>query len=165
LYWLSFEEPPDATGAAPLAEAAPETGPPAAEGQVSELTAVAHRGEATTDAAISPTPPAEEAVVYVDSVGRLTFANPAARALLHWSGGELALSDVLAGGSEDSAALLNAVARQELIGQAVTLVTGPSPERLEISGLPFRDRDGNIWGAALFFRRAAADSLAPMDTH
>jgi PAS domain-containing protein len=158
LYWLSFEEPTQAAAAGTRTEALPQ-----ADDGVSGPPAVADDGETRTGATNSHAPPVEEAVVYVDAAGRVTFANPAARALLHWSGGALALSEVVAGGADESTALLSAVARQELVGQLVTLVTGPSPERLEISGLPFRDRDGNVWGAALFFRRAPGGP-APMDT-
>lgn len=152
LYWMTFEEAPeaDADAALPRSEPAPDTDLPAESDCVSAPIAPAEDLQA---------PAADEGVVYVDAGGRFTFANPAARALLHWRGGELALSDVLIGGSQESAAVLNAVARQELIGRPVTVITGPSSELLEMSGLPFRDRDGNLWGAALFIRRASASPL------
>jgi PAS domain-containing protein len=101
-----------------------------------------------------PTPTmAEDGVVYVDSLGRLTFANQAARDLLGWTGGELALGDVFAGGARESAALLETVARQESLERSVTFRTGRSAARLHISALALRDRNGNLWGAALFIRQ------------
>ena len=65
------------------------------------------------------------------------------------------LSDVLAGGSEESIALLEAGARQEVIEQPVTLLAGAARARMDVSALALRDRDGNLWGAALFIRRPA----------
>ena len=97
----------------------------------------------------------EDGIVYVDAAGRFTFANQAARDLLHWTSGDLALSDVLAGGAGESTTLLQAVARQELIQERVTWRAGPSSVPLDVSALALRDRDGNLWGAALFIRRPA----------
>jgi PAS domain-containing protein len=99
------------------------------------------------------TTPAEEGIVYVDAAGQLTFANDAARALLGWRTGSLALGDVLAGGSREATTLLQSVARHELIEQPLTLYAGAATQRLDASALALRDRDGNLWGAALFLRR------------
>ena len=99
-----------------------------------------------------------EAVVYVDAQGHCTFANRAARDLLHWSAGELALRDVLAGGTGESDALLEALARHGLVEQHPSFLAGPAPAPLEISAVALRDRDDNLWGAALFIRPAAGAS-------
>lgn len=155
LYWMSFEEAaePGAVAAGPRAEPSAVPASPASNEP---------RHQPVDGGGNAQAPVAEEGVAYVDATGRFTFANPAARALLRWTAGELALSDVLVGGSQESAALLYAVARQELIGRPVTLSGARSSEQLEMSGLPFRDRNGNLWGAALFIRRAATP-VAPRD--
>lgn len=92
--------------------------------------------------------------MYVDAAGRFTFANQTARELLQWTSGERALSDVLAGGSGEATTLLEAVARQELIQQRTIWRSGSASVPLDVSALALRDRDGNLWGAALFIRRA-----------
>jgi hypothetical protein len=97
-----------------------------------------------------------EAIVYVDAAGRLTFANRVARELLHWETGGMALSDLLAGGFDESAALLESVARQELVRVPMTLLAGGAPVQAEINALALRDRNGSLWGAALFIRRTPA---------
>ena len=117
--------------------------------------------EATRDrtaaAALPPTVTSpEDGIMYVDAAGHFTFANQTARELLHWTSGELALSDVLVGGSGESTALLEAVARQELIQQRTVWRAGSASLPLDVSALALRDRDGNLWGAALFIRRPAA---------
>lgn len=101
------------------------------------------------------------AVVYVDVDGRCTFANPAARQLLHWTTEQPALRDVLAGGREESDALLAVLARQGLIEQHPSMLAGPAPAPLEISAIALRDRDDNLWGAALFIRPAAGGAAVP----
>jgi PAS domain-containing protein len=95
----------------------------------------------------------EEAVVYVDAQGQCTFANRAARELLRWEGGNLALRDVLAGGSPESDALLASLARRGLIEEHRSALAGPTRAPLDISAVAVRDRDDNLWGAALFIRR------------
>jgi hypothetical protein len=102
----------------------------------------------------APSATTREAIVYVDARGRLTFANRVARELLHWNTGGMALSDLLAGGLEESAALLESVARQELVRVPMTLLAGGAPLQAEINALALRDRNGSLWGAALFIRRA-----------
>jgi len=99
-------------------------------------------------------PATEDGILYVDAAGRLTFANQAARALLDWNSGELVLGDVLAGGRSEAVALLEAVARQEIVERAVTLQAGARRAELDVSALALRDRDGNLWGAALFLRQS-----------
>ena len=94
----------------------------------------------------------EEAIVYVDAAGRLTFANRVARELLHWETGELALSDLLAGGGAESATLLASVAQQELVRLPTTLLAAGTLVDAEVSALALRDRNGALWGAALFIR-------------
>src|SRR5262249_7931553 len=98
----------------------------------------------------------EEAIVYVDAAGHLTFANRVARELLHWDAGRMALGDLLAGGHDESSTLLEAVANQELVRLPMTLLAGAVLVPAEINALALRDRNGNLWGAALFIRRAAA---------
>ena len=95
---------------------------------------------------------ADEGIVHVDVTGRFTFATQTARDLLCWQTGDLGLGDVLTGGAEQSAALLDSVARQEVVDAPVTLLAGGLPQRFEISALALRDRNGNMWGAALFIR-------------
>jgi PAS fold len=110
-----------------------------------------------TDApACAPTPALDEAVVYVDATGECTFANQAARDLLHWNTGSLALRDVLAGGRGESDALMAALARCGLVEQHPSTLAGPTHAPLEINAVAVRDRDDNLWGAAVFIRRAAA---------
>ena len=97
----------------------------------------------------------DEAVVYVDATGECTFANQAARELLHWTAGQLALRDVLAGGRGESEALMESLARRGLVEQHPSTLAGPTRAALEINAVAVRDRDDNLWGAALFIRRAA----------
>lgn len=97
----------------------------------------------------------DEAVVYVDATGQCTFANQAARELLDWSTGNLALRDVLAGGRGESDALMESLARRGLVEQHPSTLAGPTRAALEINAVAVRDRDDNLWGAALFIRRAA----------
>lgn len=101
-----------------------------------------------------------EAVVYVDASGECTFGNQAARDLLHWSAGNLALRDVLAGGRGESDALMESLVRRGLVEQHPSILAGPSRAPLEISAVAVRDRDDNLWGAALFIRRPAAAPAA-----
>jgi len=68
------------------------------------------------------------------------------------------LGDILAGGPSEAAALLEAVARQELVERAITLQAGTRRTELDVSALALRDRDGNLWGAALFLRQADGHS-------
>jgi PAS domain-containing protein len=119
-------------------------------------------------AAPSPTPASvsvtasspDDAVVYVDATGECTFANQAARDLLHWSTGSLALRDVLAGGRGESDALMESLARRGLVEQHPSTLAGPTHALLEISAVAVRDRDDNLWGAAVFIRPAAAGPAA-----
>jgi hypothetical protein len=94
-----------------------------------------------------------EGVVYVSPNGGCTFASPAARALLHWSGSPLDLGDLLAGGREESSALLASLARQGAVDHHATMVNGPPPEAVNVRAVALRDRDDNFWGAAFFVRR------------
>lgn len=102
----------------------------------------------------------DEAVVYVDATGECTFANQAARELLHWSEGNLALRDVLAGGRGESDALMESLARRGLVEEHPSTLAGPTHAPLEISAVAVRDRDDNLWGAAVFIRRAAGAPVA-----
>jgi PAS domain-containing protein len=145
--YRSFVEAAEAVRAGALSPAQPLVAP--------ARTDTAWGADAPSTATVPPTP-AGEGIVYVDGSGHVTFANAAARNLLHWHSGDRALSDVLAGGTQESDALLEAVARHELIEREVTLLSGTSPTRLEISALALRDRDGSLWGAALFIRRSPA---------
>jgi hypothetical protein len=98
----------------------------------------------------------DQGVAYVDAEGRCTFANETARDLLHWYKGELALSDVLAGGPEECAALLAALAQQGTVEPHPTSLSGPRAMPVELSAVALRDRDDNFWGAAFFIRRVGA---------
>lgn len=94
---------------------------------------------------------AAEGIVRVDRGGLLKFADPIARDLLHWSSGDLTLSAIL--GEREGAALMAAVARQEVVEQTVTLRTGASLEHLHATALASRGSDGCLLGALLFLRR------------
>lgn len=99
----------------------------------------------------------QDGIVYIDADGRCTFINQAARTLLQWDGGSLRLSDVLAGGAAESAALVEALKRQGLVEQHLTsLATASTP--LELSAVALRDRDDNLWGAAVFIHTPAVAS-------
>jgi hypothetical protein len=104
----------------------------------------------------SRTPPASaagEGIVRVDAGGRLTFPDPVARDLLDWSNGERTLSEILAGGSQASAALLDAVTRREVVEQTMSVLAGASPMQLHVTALASRSHDGGPWGALLILRR------------
>lgn len=137
---------------------------------VASVTAASHAGTAiaapTGPAVAAPPSPGRstatpaatdtnEAVVYVDATGECTFANQAARELLHWNAGTLALHNVLAGGRGESDALMESLARRGLVEQHASTLAGPTHAPLEISAVAVRDRDDNLWGAAVFIRRAA----------
>jgi hypothetical protein len=106
-------------------------------------------------------PPAQQGIVYVDAAGHCTLADRGAREILHWNSGERMLSDVFAGGSQESAALLSELARQGSFDRHPTALAGAAPAPLEVSGVALRDRDDNLWGAALFIhRRSAAETVS-----
>jgi hypothetical protein len=100
-----------------------------------------------------PQPPArrltEAALLYVDSEGRCTAANEAARRLLHGPAEECRLTDVFSGSGEDLASLLDRVMRQAVVQRYPAVLAGPSAIPVEISAIALRDRDSNFWGAAL----------------
>jgi hypothetical protein len=101
-------------------------------------------------------------IVYVDLAGRFTFATQFARDLLAWQSGELTFSDVLEGGRAECTALLDLVARQEVTDQPLRLLAGGRWQEFEIRALALRDRNGNMWGAALFLRHpGGGSSLLP----
>jgi PAS domain-containing protein len=110
---------------------------------------------AAADTAAPAATDSNEAVVYVDASGECTFANQAAHELLQWNVGQLALRQVLAGGRDESEALMDALARRGLVEQHPSTLAGPPYTPLEITAVAVRDRDDNLWGAALFIRRAA----------
>ncbi len=138
------------TSALPAAEA------PASLEAARQIDPVAVADPAPKPAAPSRHTAREEGVVYVEAGGRCTFANEVARTLLHWSGGDLALGDVLGGGGPESTELLRRLAEQGVVEHYATTLAGPLPLALEVSGVAFRDRDDNLWGAALFIRRQPA---------
>ncbi len=155
LHWISaaegaeFPSPHSVSAAAALMDRVP-LGPPNPVATAAVAGAATGPGQSPAPA-VAPTP-VGEGIVYVDAAGRVTFANAAACALFDWTGDGRALSDVLTGGAEESAALLQAVARHDLIQREITLRGGLQPRRLEISALALRDGDGNWRGAALFVR-------------
>ncbi|HEX7406855.1 MAG TPA: PAS domain-containing protein [Candidatus Binatia bacterium] len=106
-----------------------------------------------------PPPPAPaqtgEAILCLDSEGRCTAANPAARELLTRTSGEIALSDFLGGGTAEASMLLGSLARQGVIERYASAPAGLSPAPFHIKAVALRDRDNNFWGAALFIRQAA----------
>jgi len=112
---------------------------------------------ATREAAAEPAMPmgsaAGEGIVRVEPGGQLKFPDPVARDMLDWREGERALRDILAGGDQDAAALLDAVARQEVVEQEVTVRTGDVSQALHVTALASRARDGNQRGALLILRR------------
>ncbi len=153
LHWISVAERaevPSPRSHNPAATAGQSVALPPADPAATAAVAGAAKGPGPAPA-VAPAP-VGEGIVYVDATGRVTFANAAARALFDWTGDGRALSEVLAGGTEESEALLEAVARHELVQREITLRGGSQPRRLEISALALRDGDGNWWGAALFVR-------------
>ncbi len=144
-----------ARNAAPATVETPNVTPPAAPANGASATGAA------PDAPQAASHPAD-AVVYVDAKGQCTFANQAARELLHWRTGDLALRDVLAGGSGESDALLESLARRGLVEQHPSTLAGPTRAPLEINAVAVRDRDDNLWGAALFIRRASGAPAAAL---
>jgi len=106
-------------------------------------------------------PGSDEGVLYVDAAGHCTLANQAARALLHWMDGDLSLSDVLAGGRREVVELLQTLERRGQVEQHTTALAGPAPTPLEISAVALRDRDDNLWGAALLIHPARLAHSAP----
>ena len=103
-------------------------------------------------------PPPDEGIVYIDATGHCTLANQVARELLHWRTGELVLRDVLAGGTRESAALLEELAQRGSIESHATALAGASPEPVELSGVALKGRDDNLWGAALSIHPPGAAS-------
>lgn len=97
--------------------------------------------------------PAGEGMVRVDAGGQLQSADVIARRLLHWNGGTLGLSDVLAGGKREATALLESVARREVIEQTVIVLTGGSRQRVHITAFASRNRDGSLVGALLILHQ------------
>jgi hypothetical protein len=115
------------------------------------------RAHAAVSAAIDdPQPPVPRApeigLLYVDSEGRCTAANEAARRLLHGCKEEVRLSDVLSGSGEDIALLLDRVALESVVERYPAVFGGPYAIPVEIDAIALRDRDSNFWGTALFVR-------------
>jgi PAS domain-containing protein len=100
----------------------------------------------------------QDGIVYIDADGRCTFINQAARTLLQWDDRNLALSDVLAGGAAESAELVEALKRQGLVEQHRTSLAAAASIPLELSAVALRDRDDNLWGAAVFIHKPAVAS-------
>ena len=96
---------------------------------------------------------AGEGIVRVEPDGQMKFPDPVAREILEWHAGDLGLGDILAGGHQDATALLEAVARQEVVEQQLTVRTGTVSQQLHVTALASRARDGNVWGALLILRR------------
>ncbi len=94
---------------------------------------------------------AAEGIVRVDRGGLLKFADPIARDLLHLSTGDLTLSAIV--GERETAAMMAALARQEVVEQTVTVRTGASAQQLHATALASRGSDGSLLGALLFLRR------------
>jgi PAS domain-containing protein len=95
---------------------------------------------------------AAEGIVRVDRSGQVKFADPIARELLHWTSGALTLGAIL-GGEREAAAMMEAVARQEVVEQILTVRTDASSARLHATALASRGSDGSLWGALLILRR------------
>jgi hypothetical protein len=95
---------------------------------------------------------AAEGIVRVDRRGQLKSADPIARDLLHWDRGELTLSAIL-GGEREAAAMLETLARQEVVEQTVTVRNGASAEQLHATALASRGSAGSLSGVLLFLRR------------
>ncbi len=103
----------------------------------------------------------DEGVAYVDAEGRCAFANQTARDLLHWRTGELALGDVLTGGTAECTAVLAALEEHGTLTPRTPCLTGSPPTPVEISAVALRDRDDNFWGAAIFIRRVVSTTDLP----
>ncbi len=137
----------------PLTSAAEADAPPTR----APLVPAVHELPAAGEIAATHSADADVGIVYVDLAGRFTFATQVARDLLEWQSGELTLADILAqGGGAHSTALLKLVAQQEVLDQPVQILVNGHSQQFEISALALRDRDGKMWGAALFLRRSAS---------
>jgi len=148
-----------------IAEAA-EPMPTRDDGVVTEIAlqpAPAPDESAITSVAPQHVPTRDQAVIYVDAAGRCTFANDTARSILHWTTEELALGDVLAGGPQEATGLLECLARQGFVAQHTTTLVGLPPRSVEITAVAFRDRDGSLWGAALFIHPQPVSSATAAD--
>jgi hypothetical protein len=115
------------------------------------------RADAAVSAALDdpqprvPLPP-EIGLLYVDSEGRCTAGNEAARRLLHGREEEVRLPDVLSGSDEDIALLLDRVALESVVERYPAVLGRPYAIPVEIDAIALRDRDSNFWGTALFVR-------------
>jgi len=96
---------------------------------------------------------AGQGIVRVDADGSMRFPDPVAREILEWHAGDLSLSEILAGGHPVATALLDAVARQEVVEQQLTVRTGDISRQLHVTALASRARDGLLGGALLILRR------------
>jgi hypothetical protein len=119
------------------------------------------RADAAVSAALDdPQPPVprppEIGLLYVDSEGRCTAANEAARRLLHGHEEEVRLSDVFSGSGEDIALLLDRVALEAVVERYPAVLGRPYAIPVEIDAIALRDRDSNFWGTALFVRMCNA---------
>jgi len=115
----------------------------------------------STQVAASPELPAEQGIMYIDAAGHCTLADRGAREILHWNSGERTLSEVFAGGTQESAALLSELARQGSLDRHPTALADSTGAPVEVSGVALRDRDDNLWGAALVIhRRGATETLS-----
>jgi hypothetical protein len=140
----------------PAAGAAGQVGNPAPP-----LSDQSPRADAATPAAVDHSQPPvsqppEISLLYVDSEGRCTAGNEAARLLLHGHEEEDRLSDVLSGSGEDIAALLDRVALEAVVESYPAVLGRPYAVPVEIDAIALRDRDSNFWGTALFVRMRRA---------
>lgn len=139
----------------PLLAPAPDEPTPAATPTEPPTSPVTHELPPAEEIAATRAADADVGIVYVDLAGRFTFATQVARDLLDWQSGELVLADILADSGAQSTALLKLVAQQEVLDRPVRVLVSGHPQQFEISALALRDRDGKMWGAALFLRRSA----------
>lgn len=97
--------------------------------------------------------PTGEGMVRIDPNGQLHSPDEIARQLLHWTSGTRTLSEILAGGSQQAAALLESVARREVVEHTATVLAGGLSQQLHFTALASRSADGSLSGALLIIRR------------
>lgn len=145
----------------PLPEAPPTT--PRVAPPVALTTQAAEEPSRQAEKEVKPSVAAEKppqaGVLYIDPSGRCMSADLGAGRPLAWSASELRLDAVLAGGAREAAAVLQTLAQSGVLERYVTCVAGTIP--MALRGIALRDRDDNLWGAALFLEPLSASAATP----
>jgi len=150
LYMATPAEP-----ARPLSQRGPGTSSVGAEAQLpapqasNPVPAAQPEERRATTAAPAAPQSADQGVLLVDTTGHCTFADDTARTLLQWHSDTLALGDLL--GGQRWISVLATLARDGQVELAAGTDRVPTPLRINVVAL--RDREDNLWGAALFVRR------------